>query len=321
MAPTTSLKQAGNGLERVRAQFLTALHVGKLRPGDRVPSVRRLADLTGMNRKTVHRAYQTLAGEGLLDLRRGSGTFISDGSPGTEGHPSAADLLRSANRCRAEAATLGLAPGVFAAFLGNYLGKALHGLPMAVAECNREQIGIIADELQGSLGIVAKPVLLPELAADPGRALEGTWGVVTTDCHRGEVASLAAPVAPILYSVALDRGFPQRLVEYARNGPVVMVVRDQAFAPVFLRLLRQMAVPAHLLSRIRIVEPQEARAAALEAGEDATVYVSPLVERVTAGRLPERLRRLNTRWRLSEGSLDRLKVQLALDLTVRGMES
>ena len=36
-----------SGLERVRHELLTALHFGKLSPGDRAPSVRRLADLTG----------------------------------------------------------------------------------------------------------------------------------------------------------------------------------------------------------------------------------------------------------------------------------
>src|SRR4029453_19473510 len=115
MAPSTSSKTAGNGLERVRAQLITSRHLGNLRPGDRVPSVRRLADLTGMNRKTVHRAYQTLAEEGLLRLRPGSGTLLSSGRGGEE-RPSSEELLRMANRWRAEAMAFGVAPEILASF-------------------------------------------------------------------------------------------------------------------------------------------------------------------------------------------------------------
>ena len=68
-----------------------------------MPSVRRLADMTGMNRKTVHRAYTRLAAEGLLDLRPGSGTFIADRVEGGR-IASVADLQQALNRCRAKSA-------------------------------------------------------------------------------------------------------------------------------------------------------------------------------------------------------------------------
>ena len=101
MAPSGNLAPPPSGLERVRHELLTALHFGRLTPGDRAPSVRRLADMTGMNRKTIHRAYTRLAAEGLLDLRPGSGTFIADeinGRPSSVG-----ELQRALNRCRASA--------------------------------------------------------------------------------------------------------------------------------------------------------------------------------------------------------------------------
>ena len=107
MAPTGLPRtQPQKGLERVRHELLTALHFGHLCPGDQVPSVRRLADQTGMNRKTIHRAYRRLAHEGLLDLRPGSGTFVADSVPGeTEAAP-VRELLAAANRCRATAKSL-----------------------------------------------------------------------------------------------------------------------------------------------------------------------------------------------------------------------
>ncbi len=47
---------------------------GKIRPGDRLPSVRRLADHLGINMHTVRNAYAMLESDGLVETRQGWGT-------------------------------------------------------------------------------------------------------------------------------------------------------------------------------------------------------------------------------------------------------
>jgi GntR family transcriptional regulator len=323
MAPstTTSTKRLQSGTEQVRARLLTALHLGKLRPGDRVLSVRRLADMTGMNRKTVHRAYRALAHEGFLDVRPGSGTFVAEAKTGPARPLSANDLLLAVNHCRADATSLGLTPETLASFLQSYLGEGLKGLPLAVTECNREQMDLIARDLEAGLGIAPKRVLLRDLEADPRKGLEGTWGVVTTDCHRAEVAEITRSVTARMYRVALDPEFPQRMVQYAKAGPLVMVVRDISFGPVFLRLLRQMAVPPDVVARIRLVDSVEARSVLRDMNGDGAVYLSPLLDREIAARVPERTRRVDAQWGIAPGTLDRLRARLALDLATAGAGS
>lgn len=320
MAPSVSSKRVGSGTDQVRARLLTALHLGKLRPGDRVLSVRRLSDVTGINRKTVHRAYRLLAHEGLLDVRPGSGTFIAQSAEG-DGAQSTADLLSAVNRCRAEARSLGIPPEVFTAFLNNHLGDGLRELRVAVVECNREQVEIISRDLVLGLGIAARPVLLRDLQRDPRRALEGASGIVTTDCHRAEVAEAVAALDLPVYRVSLDPDFPQKVLEHARNGPVIMVVRDVAFAAPFTRLLRQLAVQAEIANRVRIVGPFQARAAVQEAGERAVVHVSPLVAEGTLGVLPPGARKVQAHWHLTPEALEGLRAALALELAVRDSQS
>jgi len=63
--------------ERVRAQILD----GRLRPGERVPATRTLADELGVARNTVARAYDDLLAEGYLRGRRGSGTYVAEIQP------------------------------------------------------------------------------------------------------------------------------------------------------------------------------------------------------------------------------------------------
>lgn len=51
---------------------------GILRPGDKVMSVRELATDLVINPNTVSKAYQELERLGLLEMRRGRGTFVSE---------------------------------------------------------------------------------------------------------------------------------------------------------------------------------------------------------------------------------------------------
>jgi DNA-binding transcriptional regulator YhcF (GntR family) len=51
---------------------------GKLRAGDRVPSVRDLAADFEVNRNTVLRTYTLLYDAGIFDNKRGIGFFVSD---------------------------------------------------------------------------------------------------------------------------------------------------------------------------------------------------------------------------------------------------
>lgn len=55
--------------------------LGTLPAGDPVPSVRDLARELRVNPATVSRAYQRLTDAGVLTVRRGEGTFVSENGP------------------------------------------------------------------------------------------------------------------------------------------------------------------------------------------------------------------------------------------------
>ena len=63
-------------LQLVR-QIKRLVAVGRLQPGDELPPVRALAQRLLINPNTVVRAYRELESAGLLEKRRGAGTFIS----------------------------------------------------------------------------------------------------------------------------------------------------------------------------------------------------------------------------------------------------
>ena len=63
-----------------------AVHKGELNPGDRLPSVRQMASLAGVNVNTVRTVYGRLEQPGLLSSEHGRGTFVR-GEPSDSADP------------------------------------------------------------------------------------------------------------------------------------------------------------------------------------------------------------------------------------------
>jgi len=66
------------------AEYLRGL-VARAEPGDRLPSEAELCDRFGVSRMTARQAVQLVAGDGLIERRRGAGTFV-------RAHPVTRDL-------------------------------------------------------------------------------------------------------------------------------------------------------------------------------------------------------------------------------------
>jgi len=58
-------------------QVKHAIETGALWPGEQLPGIRPLAEQLVMNPNTVAKAYRELEHEGVIELRQGSGAFVS----------------------------------------------------------------------------------------------------------------------------------------------------------------------------------------------------------------------------------------------------
>lgn len=93
--------------EQIAASVRADVLAGRLRPGDRLPAAREVADAVDVNVHTALRAYQELRDEGLIDLRRGRGAVVSaSAAPLAELSTDIAALVRRADECGVSPATL-----------------------------------------------------------------------------------------------------------------------------------------------------------------------------------------------------------------------
>ncbi len=58
-------------------QVRQAIRLGLLQPGDQLPTVKEVVGTLAINPNTVLKAYRELDREGLVEARRGQGTFVS----------------------------------------------------------------------------------------------------------------------------------------------------------------------------------------------------------------------------------------------------
>ena len=63
--------------EQIRAQVSDQVADGRLRPGDRLPTVRGLAGELGLAPNTVARAFRELERSGVIETRGRSGSFVT----------------------------------------------------------------------------------------------------------------------------------------------------------------------------------------------------------------------------------------------------
>lgn len=115
--------------EQLSDGIRSELVAGRLRSGDRLPTVRELALDLGIHHNTVAEAYRLLAREGWLDLRRGRGALVIERQQPAPSEQAQAEFVRRVRDLAAKAVAQGVPKPVVAAAmkaLGAGLDKGDH---------------------------------------------------------------------------------------------------------------------------------------------------------------------------------------------------
>ncbi|MFC6488108.1 GntR family transcriptional regulator [Nitratireductor sp. GCM10026969] len=200
---------------------------GRLRPGEALPSERTIADATSLSRVTIRKGIDLLAHEGLVDQRRGSGTYVrppverieqplasvtgfSEDMISYGRKPSVRWLTREYARPTAhEAMVLGLSPQDRIARL--YRIRLADGFPLAV------ELATVPADLLPPLESMGDSLYeeLSRAGAYPEKALQRMHACALPE---REAALLEAEAgAPALYIERTSRLADGRTVEFTRS--------------------------------------------------------------------------------------------------------
>ncbi|HVX34555.1 MAG TPA: GntR family transcriptional regulator [Solirubrobacterales bacterium] len=138
---------------RLRALIAT----GRLPAGERLPSVRRLAEWAGVNLNTVRAVYAGLEEQGLVAGQHGRGTFVADDAPSAPAlEEIAIEAIGKARAAGLSARALAEVALVCAAIPGDALADAdAAPAPGAIDAAEAEAIGVRA-ELRRQIAVLER---------------------------------------------------------------------------------------------------------------------------------------------------------------------
>lgn len=301
-------------LSQARDQIVSALHAGMLRRGDRLPSLRRIAALSRLNVKTVLKVYGQLRKEGLVEVRQGSGAFVTAYDPGEFEPAQAVRLSRFLRRHLDEASGMNLTPGGYSALIESLITRsAIERKAVAVIECNEEQVRLYAMEIRLTIGVRAHSVLLGDLEGRKAASLVRASSILAvTDFHLKEGTEIAKRFKKPLIRMRLRRDFLPALMDAARHGRLVMIVSNTTFIPAFKRTLGVLGLQREHLDRISAVEGSNRAAVSRAASRADAVYLSPLCDRAVRSLIPRQARLLTFASHIDAESLEELEAWLLL---------
>lgn len=297
-------------LDQLRDRIVTGLYFGNWQPGERLPSIRDIADAESVDRKTAAAAYHRLEEEGLVEVKARSGVFLRD-EQGNGETPRGGPLEKLQKRWLKNtydgARALGLDTRTVLR-LFNAVGE-VESTPVPVIEEDEATARTVAQELVDCVGIDARPLLLQDVSSRLA-VFAGVPFVVTTPYYAARVQALM-PRAPLI-TATLSLDLLHDLLARAAGGATLVAVPSHWIARRVEAALRQRA-PNMDRTRVMVVDAgtdlQQVRR------ESTSVFVWPGCDELLSVFAdddcvkPVRL--------LSEGTLDRVRTAV-LEAALRG---
>jgi DNA-binding transcriptional regulator YhcF (GntR family) len=299
---------------QVREQLISALHIGRVNEGSKLPSVRHFARVHGINPKTIHRIYRRLHDEGYLHLRPGSGAYIAPVQRGSLDGDRLLSLHRFFRAALAECQRIGLDPGRACGLFERFVNRAsLPRTRIGVVECSAEQAGVLAREIRAALNAQVTPVSLEDLRRRSGPGLAGVDVFITTAAHVREVEEAAGALERPTLLVRHHEKFLSELREAAQQGRLLVVIDRNATHEACLRETLRGEASAPETPGAEFVPVDDPARLRTVAGRADVVYVPPLVRDRAERYLPTSVARLRVEQHLAPESIDLIEAAILFE--------
>ena len=221
--------------DKLRDRILSALHLGLLQPGDRLPSIRTLWREMGVDHRVVAQAYRILEDEGLVEVRGRSGVYLAPQDQ------LGGEVLAETARWMAGVLVEGWKRRMTLAEIPELIRRCTSTIRLrcAVVESNVDQMTAYSAELQEQFGLEAVPVYIsPVPLPRPDRSVEfhgveeairQTDLVVTTSYHSRLVRKAAENVGVAAVTLTVNSEVVETVQRQIRSGGITLVCVDPEF--------------------------------------------------------------------------------------------
>jgi DNA-binding transcriptional regulator YhcF (GntR family) len=250
------------------------LHLGRLRPGDRLESARGIGRESGADYRVVVAALHGLEREGLVEIHPRGGVYA-----GCKPDRVRSGSLAGFGHRLVDLAVDQLAAGDSIAAIGERLRRCLdtRGLRVACIECNDDQLDFLAEELRTGFSLESTAVEIGRPHGEPPLAVRQADLLLSTTFHAGEVRRWAARLGKPCVIATLD---PRRRADVMRQlaeRPVCLLGTD----PRWTAKARRMWAGEPGAERLQIVTVGEVILETIP--EEAALLLMPRARRLLAG--------------------------------------
>ncbi|RPI22204.1 MAG: GntR family transcriptional regulator [Acidobacteria bacterium] len=215
--------------EQIKGQLLSAIYCGKINQGDKLPSIRELAEALDVNYKTIRSIYQRLARENYIDIIKGSGAFLQErGGENTYEQMRRRAIFRLLSDTAEKARQLGVPAPRFAHLLESYTtGNNLRKVVLGVVDHEEEAL-IFSEELKERLRAEVVPISLTEIDSEAVQEqLKNVDYILTTSWHLEQVTPLANRFGKPLVEIKPSHAIYQEILSNARDRNIAIVIKDE----------------------------------------------------------------------------------------------
>lgn len=249
-------------VDQLRDRIVSGLYLGRWAPGERLPSIRDVADAENVDRKTAAAAYRRLQMEGLVRVRPRSGVYLRGTEPEKSGGPMERLHRRWLENAYEGARAIGLDTATMLKLIQAVAQVEHQRIP--VLEQDGTQAEAIAGEIRDRLNVNAVPMSLQGGEFAEPSFMSAPF-LITTPYHGAAVRRLAG-ARPVV-EVSCAREVVDEMQRRAGTGKLLIVAPSPDAADRLRRAVEHgEVVPADVISRVQVeAHVDAARAAAREA--------------------------------------------------------
>jgi len=236
--------------QQILSFFERQILAGGLKPGEKLPAERELAEELSTARGTVKKAYEELVRRRLIEAAPGRGSFVAPDRHGpAESRKDKA--LRLIDELIDELVRLKFTAHDIRIFFDlRLLGREedLENLNVAAIDCNPEALSIFERQFQIIPHVNLARILIDDLFADPAgdERLRSFDLVLSTTTHYQEVLERFPELRPKMVQVAVapTRGSVIALARLAPSQKIGIVCESHRFLEIVLDHLKAFDIPA-----------------------------------------------------------------------------